>query len=99
MAQFDVHELNSGGLVLDCQSDAVSGIVATRFVVPLFQPDAVPRLMKNLHPILKSPDGDLLMATHLATAVPVKDLSRPIASMQAQRYTITNALDFLITGV
>ena len=99
MAQFDVHELSSGGLVLDCQSDEVSGIVATRFVVPLFEPDLVPRLMKNLHPVLKLHGGDLLMATHLATAVPVKDLSRPIASMAAERYTITNALDFLITGV
>lgn len=99
MAQFDVYRLRSGGLVLDCQCGIVSDLVITRFVVPLFHPDAVPRTMKALHPLLETPDGDRLMATQLATAVQVKDLSQPIGNLQNQRYTITNALDFLITGV
>jgi toxin CcdB len=98
MAQFDVHRLSSGGLVLDCQSDAVSELVRTRFVVPLFDPDSVPKTMQKLHPLLQLNDAAVLMATQLATAVPVKDLSPPIASMANHRYTILNALDFLITG-
>lgn len=99
MAQFDVYRLSSGGLVLDCQSDAVSDLVGTRFVVPLFDPDLVPQTMQNLHPLLRLHDATVLMATHLATAVPVKDLSPTVATMENQRYTILNALDFLITGV
>ncbi|MBA4161379.1 MAG: CcdB-like protein [Novosphingobium sp.] len=99
MAQFDVHRLGSGMLVLDCQSDAVSDIVSTRFVVPLFDPDAVPQVIKNLHPLLRLHDGSVLMATPLATAIPAKDLPPPIASLESQRYAILNALDFLISGV
>ena len=99
MAQYDVHRLESGGLVLDCQADAVSDLVSTRFVVPLFDPVTVPQTMKNLHPLLRLQDTTVLMATQLATAVPAKDLSPPIANIEGQRYAILNALDFLITGV
>ncbi|MEQ1499708.1 MAG: CcdB family protein [Novosphingobium sp.] len=99
MAQFDVYRLSAGGLVLDCQSDAVNDLVSTRLVVPLFDPDAVPQTMKNLHPLLRLHDEIVLMATQLATAVPAKDLSAPIASLEPQRHAILNALDFLITGV
>ena len=99
MAQFDVHELKSGGLVLDCQSEAVSDIVSTRFVVPLFEPETVPRAIKSLHPLLRFQDREVAMATQLATAVPSKELSRPLGSLAHERYTILNAIDFLITGV
>ena len=86
-------------MVLDCQSDAVSDIVSTRLVVPLFEPSTVPRTLKSLHPLLRFQDREVVMATQLATAVPIKELSRPIGSLEQQRYIILNALDFLITGV
>lgn len=99
MAQFDIYRLSSGDLVLDCQAGAVSDLVSTRFVVPLFDPDSVPQTLNNLHPLLRLNDATVLMATHLASAVLVKDLSPAIASMEDQRYAILNALDFLISGV
>ncbi|MFO1254774.1 MAG: CcdB family protein [Sphingomonadaceae bacterium] len=99
MALFDVHQLNSGALVLDCQSEAVSDLVTTRFVVPLFDPNLVPQTLKSLHPLLRVQDRTVLMATQLATAVRASDLSPPLASLEDQRYTILNALDFLISGV
>ena len=98
MAQFDVHRLGSGDFVLDCQSDCVD-FLETRLVVPLLNPDLVPSAIKGLHPRFKVDGQELLMATHLATAVPRRELAEPVQSLEAQRYAILNALDFLITGV
>lgn len=99
MAQFDLHRLRSGELVLDCQADLVSKLVQTRFVVPLLETGLVPDPIQGLHPKVTVDGTEYLVVTQLAAAIPAKELSQPIASLEACRYAILNALDFLITGV
>ena len=98
MAQFDVYRLTSGELVLDCQADTVSGF-DTRFVVPLFDPDLVPNPTQGLHPRFTIDGQDRLMATQLAAAIEQREIAKVVLSLAGHRYTILNALDFLITGV
>jgi toxin CcdB len=98
MAQYDLHRLHSGDLVIDCQTDFLN-VLQTRLVVPLINPDSVPDALPRLHPLFDI-DGDrLLMATHLAASIPSGELGYPVASLASENYTIINAIDFLLTGV
>jgi toxin CcdB len=97
MAQYDVHRLQSGELVLNCQSDFL-GLLTTRMVVPLVDPDSVPGPLLRLHPLFEIEGNSVLLATHLAGAVPVGELGYPVASLAQHDLTIGNAIDFLIDG-
>jgi toxin CcdB len=99
MAQFDVHRLRTGELVLDCQADMVSKIIKSRFVIPLCDPETVPNAIKSLHPAFRVEGKELLLLTQLASAIPGKDLSKAVQSLESERYTIIKALDFLLTVV
>lgn len=96
MAQFDVHALRSGGLVVDIQSDFIGGF-GTRFVIPLIEGERsghIPRL----NPIIRFHERDYLLATQFAAAAPEAELGRSLGSLLAQEYAIKTALDVLITG-
>lgn len=98
MAQFGVHRLASGEWVVDCQTDELSNL-PTRFVAPLLDPDLVPDPIKALHPIFEIDGRELLLATHASAAISRNELGDPLHSLERHRYTILNALDFLLTGV
>jgi toxin CcdB len=98
MAQFDVHRIASGALVVDCQSDSLR-YLATRVVAPLMRRVDVPAPTTRLHPVFEFEGETFLLATHLLTAMPTRDLGRPVASLDAERYAIVAALDMVITGV
>lgn len=98
MAQFDVHRLKSGELVLDCQSNFLD-ILETRLVIPLVDPATVPDPLPRLHPLFDVEGERLLLATHWAGAVPLRDIGACVASLAQHDFTIGNALDFLLTGV
>jgi toxin CcdB len=98
MAQFDVHCLEGGLFVVDCQSDSLSHL-ATRVVAPLMRSGDVPAPSTRLHPVFEFRGETYLLATHLLTAMATRDLGRPVASLEAERYTIVAALDLVITGV
>ena len=98
MAQFGVHRLASGELVVDCQTDELSTL-PTRFVIPLLDPKQVPNPIKSLHPAFRLEDRELVLATHVGAAISRSSLGDPLYSLAAHRYTILNAIDFLITGV
>jgi toxin CcdB len=85
-------------LVIDCQSDLHDDF-ASRFVVPLLPRASAPTPIGRLHPRLVVEGAEFVMATHLATAVPKRDLGRPIANLADRRLDIVGALDVLITGV
>ena len=97
MAQFDLYRLTCGELVLACQADTASGF-DTRFVVPLFDPDLVPKPAKGLHPRFMVDGEDRLMATQLASAIEQREIAKVVLSQAGHRNTILNALDFLITA-
>lgn len=99
MAQFDVHRVRDGNeLVVDCQSDFLS-MLSTRYVIPLFlEPDAEWRFSR-LTPQLTVEDRLYTLATPLGAAADLRELGPAIVSLSAERYTILNALDFLMSGV
>ena len=99
MAQFDVHRLaNASALVVDCQSNLLDHI-DSRFVVPLLPLAASPPPARRLNPVFEIDGEDYVMLTQAASAVRRRELGAIIASLDARRLEITNALDLLISGV
>lgn len=98
MARFDVHrQRGSTGYLLDCQADILSHL-NTRFVVPLLDPVATPPLLPRLHPCFTIDGRQLVMATHLASTVPLALLGEGVVSLADAAHRIMNALDMLLTG-
>ena len=97
MAQYDVHPLSDGALVMDCQADTLSHL-ESRVVIPLLQRDAVPPATDFLNPILHVNGQPLVLATQMMTAIPRSELGRPVASLADARYAIVRATDLLLTG-
>jgi toxin CcdB len=97
MSQFDVHRLRNGELVVDCQTDLLS-VLETRLVIPLVDPETVPGPLPRLHPLFEIEGEEVLLATHLAAAIPARELGDAVASLATCDLAIGNALDFLIGG-
>jgi toxin CcdB len=98
MSQYDVHRLRSGELVLDCQANFLE-MMGTRLVIPLVDPEDVPDALPRLHPVFDVAGNTMLLATHLAAAIPTWELRARVVSLAQHDFTIGNALDFLLTGV
>lgn len=99
MAKYDVH---GGGadapLLLDCQSNLLNDL-NTRLVVPLLDVQAPPTAVKSLYPVFDIDGVRMTMATHLASAIPVRELGPVVATLVREDYAIGRALDVLIGGV
>lgn len=99
MAQFDVYRNTNGpGLLLDCQSDLLSHLT-TRLVCPLLPPGQLPPALPRLNPMFEVDGEAFMMVTHYASAVDLRALGKPIASLAEHGLAITGALDVLLTGV
>lgn len=97
MPQFDVFRLSSGELVLDCQSDLLTGY-NTRLVVPLLPLRSGPRTLSRLNPVFDIADRRWMMATEFASATPETALRVRVTSLEEHEWTIKAAFDYLITG-
>lgn len=102
MAKGDVYRLPDGGLAIDVQSDVIYGF-GTRLVIPLVAPGAINRPLPRLMPLVTVSlyDGSseqLVLATPLMAAVPVKPLGRPVAALDQEHWGISAAIDMLLTG-
>lgn len=95
MARLDVYRLASGDVALDCQSDQLDHL-STRFTVPLLPPDKLPSRVDRIHPTFTVAGVDMVMATHLAGAVPARALGTKIGSLSEDDYAVQRALDSLI---
>jgi toxin CcdB len=99
MARFDVYRRRGGGgYLLDCQADLLSDLTS-RFVVPLFPPDAAPRPAARLNPILAVDGEPYVMVTQFAAAVMKSELRQRVDNLGDEAERIVGALDLLITGV
>jgi len=98
MAQFDVHRLADGGLVVDCQAESFA-FLATRFVVPLIPLEGAPDHREPLNPIFEISGDRFLLMTQFAAAMRKAELRHRVTSLESERYSIQRALDLLITGV
>jgi toxin CcdB len=104
MARFDVYPNNSQQsadvpYLLDVQSEVLSAL-DTRVVVPLRRRSRFPtaRHPANLMPIVTVENVECILETPKLAAVPVRILKTPVASLAANRFEITAALDFLFHG-
>lgn len=97
MAQFDIYMLTDGLHVVDVQSDVIR-LTGTRMVIPLIEMDDDAGVVDRLTPRLPMAGGDMLLATHLTTAVLDHELRRPVGSLREHDYAIKMALDMLISG-
>jgi toxin CcdB len=104
MAQFDVYEnpnptsSKSTPFLLDVQTDLLDNL-ATRVVVPLVAPAAMPKPGRHLNPAFRIGKTMFLMSTAEIAGVSVKSLGRKVCSIKEYRNEIVAALDFLITGI
>lgn len=99
MAQFDYFKMASGdGFWVDCQTETMAHF-DTRFVVPLMPLPLAPIPAAHLNPIFEVAGDRHSLVTQFAGAISVSELGSLAGSLDADRYRITNALDFLMTGV
>ena len=97
MARYCVHRLSDGAYVLDCQSELLEHLT-TRFVVPLVPIEHVGTPMARLNPRFEVAGEELVMMPQFAGAIPVRSLGVTIKSVADHHYSITSALDMLISG-
>ena len=98
MAQFDVYRDAQGGLLLDCQSDAL-GHLATRMVAPLVPLDQAPELRLRLNPVFEVGGERLAMLTQYSAAIRARELGARVTSLASHRFDVIGAFDMLVTGV
>ncbi|MET3713307.1 toxin CcdB [Sphingomonas trueperi] len=94
MAQFDVHRLAGGGLVIDCQADDLATI-GTRFVIPLAKPGESAPTTPRLHPQFDVNGETLVLMTEFAAAIRTAELRERVASLGEERFRILGAIDVL----
>jgi toxin CcdB len=97
MAQFDVHRLASGMLVVDLQTDLI-GIDASRIVAPL-RAAGRHAALPGLTPQVDVDGMAWIVRVQELAAVPRSQLGPPVASLAAARDRLKRALDILIDGV
>lgn len=101
MARFYVHRNKSSSptvpYLLDVQADLLSDL-RTRVVVPLVPLTQFGTPMKRLNPIFEIDGIDTVMATTDLAGVDVSVVGEFVASLEHERYTIVQALDFLFQG-
>lgn len=98
MAHFDVDANRGGaGFLLDVQANLITRL-NTRVVVPPLALDAAPRPADQLNPIYELHGAKLFRATQFMAAVPLSELTMPIASLDRQSDVIFSAIDFLHHG-
>ena len=97
MAQFDVHRLKSGILVVDLQTDLI-GIDASRIVAPLRAAGRY-AAFPGLTPTVEIDGMMWIVRVQEIAAVAGAELREPVASLAAHRDALKRALDILVDGV
>jgi hypothetical protein len=97
MAQYDVHDLD-GGLVVIVQHDLVD-LPETAVVVPLLPDGQGVQPVRGLMPRLAVAGAEWLFAPMLMATVPRPALGALRGSVSKNRDEITRALDILFQGI
>ena len=86
-------------MVVELQADVVSDSIDTRLIAPLFLPEEAPWSFTRLTPRVTFEGTEYVLAIPLMVAVPKQELRGPLGQLPNERYTILNAIDFLLGGV
>ncbi len=97
MAQFDLHRLRDGQLVVDLQTDLI-GITASRIVAPLREQGRY-AAFPGLTPVVQFDGTGWIVRMQELAAVPGAELGGPVASLADHRDALKRARDILIDGV
>ena len=97
MAQFDVHRLQSGQLVVDLQTDLI-GIEASRIVAPLRDAGRY-AAFPGLTPVVEVDGEAWIVRVQELAAVPGAELREPVGTLAGECDALKRALDILIDGV
>lgn len=101
MARFHAHRHRASNqevpYLLDVQADLLSNL-RTRVVVPLIPLARFGTPMSRLNPIFEIEGDEMVMSTAEIAGVEAALLGDTVASLEHERYTITQALDFLFQG-
>ena len=96
MAQFDIHRLPGGVLVVDLQTDLI-GLDATRIVAPLREEGVYARF-PGLTPALDFEGRRWILRLPEMAAVPASELGVPVGSAGHLRDELKRGIDILIDG-
>ena len=98
MSTLDIYRMSGvSGYLVEVQADML-GSLATTVVVPLLPLNASPKPMARLNPVFEIAGVPHVMATQLISAVPRKELGRPVGALaELKYYEVTNALDMLLS--
>ena len=105
MSQFTVY-LNED----DCSNDTYPYFIDiqnsllddlnSRLVIPLSKQSSLNNISaKKLSPVLQINNDSFVLLTHQITTVPKSILKTKVISLESYRYEITDAIDFLISGI
>jgi toxin CcdB len=103
VVQYDVCRvvgLRSGSAVdiaVVLQDDQLSAI-ATRIVAPLIDVDER-YVVDRAAPLVEIDGARYVVAVHLLTTLPVRNLSKPITNLRDHEQTLKNAIDTVLFGV
>jgi len=105
MSQFTVYlneDDSSNGTypyVIDIQN-ALLDDLNSRLVIPLSKQSSLNNISaKKLCPVLQINNDSFVLLTHQMTTVPKSILKTIVISLENNRYEITDAIDFLISGI
>lgn len=96
MAQFDLHRLPDGTLVVDLQTDLI-GLDATRIVAPL-RKEGIHAGFPGLTPAVEFEGKRWIVRLPELAAVPGPELGVRVGSLAALRDELKRGLDVLIDG-
>lgn len=96
MAQFDLHRLSDGMLVVDLQTDLI-GLNATRIVAPL-RAAADYVSFPGLTPTLEVEGRLWVVRLQEMASVPAHELGRPVGNARPIQDDLLRGLDILIRG-
>jgi toxin CcdB len=96
VAQFDLHRLPDGTLVVDLQTDLI-GLDATRIVAPLRE-EGVHAGFTGLTPVVEIEGKRWIVRLQELAAVPGAELGARVGSLGALRDELKRGLDVLIDG-
>jgi toxin CcdB len=98
LRQFDCARLPNGTLAVVLQDDVASSLLG-RVVAPLVSETDIGPATRGLNPTILIEDRRYRLKTELLGAVPLRQLSGPVANVAHHRDDIVRALDLLFTGV
>lgn len=96
MARFDVFRL-SGGLVVDVQTDLLSGL-ETRLVMPLLPLGSAPVPATRLNPVVDFQGDRYALQPQFMSAIAQRHLSKPLGSLDKDYDRVIASLDMIFNG-